>query len=45
MGVKSLKPSEEMEAVGGKDFPCRSGTYCVGPKAGHYCIEDDGDKS
>lgn len=45
MGVMSLVPSEEMEAVGGKDCSCRSGSYCVGPRGGHYCLEDDGGKS
>lgn len=45
MGAVGLLPSHEMEATPGKDCPCDAGTYCVGPRGGHYCIEDDGGKS
>jgi hypothetical protein len=24
---------------------CRGGTYCVGPRGGHYCFTDTGRKS
>jgi hypothetical protein len=45
MGAMGLIPSQEMDAVSGKDCSCRSGRYCIGPKGGHYCLEDDGGKS
>ncbi len=45
MGAASLIPSQEMQPTGGKDCACDSGKYCIGPRGGHYCIEDDGAKS
>jgi hypothetical protein len=36
----------EMAPVGGAgECSCRAGTYCVGPRGGHYCFTDTGRKS
>lgn len=35
----------EMEPAGSSDCLCRGGSYCVGPRGGHYCLTDDGRKS
>ncbi|TAV08414.1 hypothetical protein ELI39_04110 [Rhizobium ruizarguesonis] len=35
----------EMEPTSSTSCSCRTGSYCTGPRGGHYCITDDGSKS
>jgi hypothetical protein len=47
MGGASLMGSatSEMAPTATGSCPCASGTYCIGPRGGHFCITDDGSKS
>lgn len=45
MGAASMIPSQDMQPTDGKDCRCDSGKFCVGPRGGHFCYEDDGGKS
>ncbi|PST61900.1 hypothetical protein C9E91_14990 [Rhizobium sp. SEMIA4064] len=47
MGGASLLGSApaDMEPTTSTDCSCRGGSYCVGPRGGHYCLTDDGRKS
>lgn len=35
----------EMTPSGSQACSCRSGSFCVGPRGGHYCLTDAGAKS
>jgi len=35
----------DMAPSASNDCSCRSGSYCVGPRGGHYCYTDSGNKS
>lgn len=37
--------STSEEAPASARCSCRSGTYCVGPRGGHYCYSDNGHKN
>lgn len=47
MGAAGLLSSdaEEMKPSLSGDCSCRSGSYCTGPRGGHYCVTDNGKKS
>lgn len=45
MGSVGLVSPPEMQPTAGKDCTCDAGKYCIGPRGGHYCVEDDGEKS
>jgi hypothetical protein len=38
-------PGVGMHATPGPDCACRAHVYCTGPRGGHYCLRDDGEKS
>lgn len=38
-GAPDMSPASDGEC------PCRGGSYCVGPRGGHFCITDSGSKS
>lgn len=40
-----LMSAPHAAASGGESCACRSGSYCVGPRGGHYCYTDAGRKS
>ena len=45
MGAVGLMQSQEMQPTTAKDCACDSGKYCIGPRDGRFCYEDDGRKS
>ncbi|THK36774.1 hypothetical protein EHS39_17705 [Ensifer sp. MPMI2T] len=47
MGGVSLmgSTSAEMTPTTSGSCSCDSGTYCIGPRGGHFCLTDDGSKS
>ena len=42
--LKGNDSASEMAPTSG-NCSCRSGTYCVGPRGGHYCYSDSGRKN
>ncbi|WP_295965799.1 hypothetical protein [uncultured Bartonella sp.] len=42
---QSLESSPSLMEPSTGNCSCRSGTYCVGPRGGHYCYSDSGQKS
>lgn len=45
LGLLGSGASEMAPAGSQGKCPCRAGTYCVGPRGGHYCFTDTGRKS
>lgn len=45
MGAAGLLSTPEMAPVIGDECSCRSGRFCIGPRGGHYCLQDNGRKS
>jgi hypothetical protein len=35
----------DMSPTASQSCSCRAGSYCVGPRGGHYCMTDNGTKS
>jgi len=47
MGAAGLSSAdaEEMQPPLSGECSCRAGSYCTGPRGGHYCLTDSGKKS
>jgi len=40
-----LQPASPPRALSGTDCACRTGSMCIGPRGGRYCLSDSGAKS